>query len=107
LSVWNPAANPLNDLLCEPNSPKYSLSCECDGGCQIWRNRQRLVNQQRSEPDEAGQFKVQPLRLKLALNQVVIPVGQTTGEWKFSGKLDGANRSFSPPLEFAALRPDG
>ncbi len=107
VAIWIKSPKPLNDLLSEPNLPKLSFSYGCDDGCQIWLNRQRLANQERIGPHEAGQFKVDPLLLKLGWNQLVIKVVQADGEWKFSGKFDCTDRNFLPTLEFADERPEG
>jgi beta-galactosidase len=107
VAIWIKSPKPLNDLLSEPNLPRLSFHYGCDDGCQIWLNRQRLVNQERIGPHTAGQFQVDPLLLQLGWNQLVIKVVQAAGEWRFSGRFDCTDRSFLSTLEFAMERPEG
>jgi hypothetical protein len=105
VSIWIRSPKPLNDLLAEPNLPKFSFIYGSDDGCEVWLNGERIASHDRIGPIDPGMFTESPLLLKLGWNQLIIKVVQAKEDWKFAGKFDCDQRDFLSKLEFSLNPP--
>ncbi len=85
LSMWMYSPKALDELLADPNVPRITFSGGSDDGLKIYVNGQKVFEDNRIHPCQAGQFTTGPLPIRKGWNQIIFRVSQHDGQWQFMG----------------------